>query len=322
MLSLLPKIGDRNFIVAFVVPSLLLAIISNLFFGWSFAAQLLQDVTDKSIIPVVYFVAGIWLFAILLSACNFWMYRILEGYLPPFRWLHWRRHKYLNKVERIRSERDQLFFKLRTPDADQQNRAKDLIRYSQLTRQAASLPPRPQDILPTSFGNGMKCIETYAIEVYGADTVALWPHLLPVVSDAYANALAEARSQIDFFVNCTFVGLVIFGISLAKILNEAILLKHAPLFHFLWLAGSVGLARLSYKAAVASIPQWGSLVNAGFDCYLPALAKQLGFELPKTVELRKHFWRDFSEQAAFRVRPDGSAIFQVEKWVEQSDSNN
>jgi hypothetical protein len=303
--------------LAFVVPSLLFAIILNsFFFGWSYSVNLLQDVNDKSVAAIVYYIAAIWLVAIILSAFNFWIYRVFEGYLPPVSWLRFRQAKYQALAAQTKTDLQQLFEKLKANQpADQKTRAADLANYNFLYRKSLKFPPRKKDIQPTSFGNAIKCIETYAVEVYGADTVVLWPHLLPVTSDAYAAALADARGQIDFFINCTFFSMMISAISFVAFVHKAAVLPHFPTREFLWFGVSASCGWFTYKAAVAAIPQWGDLVKAGFDCYLPELAKRLGFDLPKTDARRKKFWRDFSEQAKFRVRPDGCAIFKAEEWL-------
>jgi hypothetical protein len=51
-----------------------------------------------------------------------------------------------------------------------------------------------------------------------------------------------------------------------------------------------------------------------FDCYLPALAGQLGFELPMTEAKRLNFWTTLSQQLIYGREPDGWAPFRIEKW--------
>jgi hypothetical protein len=40
-------------------------------------------------------------------------------------------------------------------------------------------------------------------------------------------------------------------------------------------------------------------VKAAFDCYLPDLAKKMGFELPENGDGRKAFWVAVSKQAIY-----------------------
>ena len=49
-------------------------------------------------------------------------------------------------------------------------------------------------------------------------------------------------------------------------------------------------------------------------CYLPALATQLGFELPQTEVGRRCFWTTFSQQLLYRRNRKGELLFDPEKW--------
>jgi len=51
---------------------------------------------------------------------------------------------------------------------------------------------------------------------------------------------------------------------------------------------------LAYQLAASAIYGWGASVSAAFDCYLPALAKQLGYDLPSSDADRRKIWTDVS----------------------------
>jgi hypothetical protein len=51
------------------------------------------------------------------------------------------------------------------------------------------------------------------------------------------------------------------------------------------------------------------LVRAAFDCYLPALAKQLGYELPKTAVERRQFWIEVSQRVTYHQ------VLKPERWL-------
>jgi hypothetical protein len=62
---------------------------------------------------------------------------------------------------------------------------------------------------------------------------------------------------------------------------------------------------------------------SAFDCYLPTLARQLGFEPPTTDADRREFWTTFSQQLIYRREPDGETPFRIEKWKQaQSTTAN
>jgi hypothetical protein len=90
-----------------------------------------------------------------------------------------------------------------------------------------------------------------------------------------------------------------------------------------WTAGGALASYLFYRRAVAIVPTWGDLVMSTFDCYLPALAQQLGFELPTTEVARRKFWTTFSQQVTYRRNSDGKLIFRIEDWKQaQSTTAN
>jgi hypothetical protein len=56
---------------------------------------------------------------------------------------------------------------------------------------------------------------------------------------------------------------------------------------------------------------------SAFDCYLPTLAGQFGFELPTTEAQRRTFWTTFSQQLIYRREPDGRLPFRLEDWKQK-----
>jgi len=49
-------------------------------------------------------------------------------------------------------------------------------------------------------------------------------------------------------------------------------------------------------------------VKAAFDCYLPALIKQLGYAPPETLEARLAAWREVNAIFVYATPPDGDFI--------------
>jgi hypothetical protein len=58
----------------------------------------------------------------------------------------------------------------------------------------------------------------------------------------------------------------------------------------------------AYRGAIATAMAWGEYVKAAFDLYLPALAGQLGYQLPGTARKRAQFWNDVSSMFLYRER--------------------
>jgi len=154
-------------------------------------------------------------------------------------------------------------------------------------------------VLPTEFGNVVRACEAYSLQVYGVDCIPAWLRLSAVVPQSFQDTINSARAEVDFFVN-----LCLLSIALA-VLSAACLLI-SPLFVHLELdaavvrravavvAGSVaGFA--AYRFAIMRAHAWGAVVRSAFDLYLPDLAKQLGYELPRTKKARREFWSDIND---------------------------
>ena len=82
----------------------------------------------------------------------------------------------------------------------------------------------------------------------------------------------------------------------------------------MWIVGALLAAWLFYAWALTRVPAWGEMVMTTFDCYLPGLAKQLGFELPPSSETRIAFWTAFSQMLVYRRDPEGTLAFRPEEW--------
>jgi hypothetical protein len=85
-------------------------------------------------------------------------------------------------------------------------------------------------------------------------------------------------------------------------------------FGLLWTLAGFSAAYLFYLWAVTRVPAWGELVMSAFDCYLPALAGQFGFELPATELEQRSFWISLSRQLIYRREPNGQLPFHLEAW--------
>jgi hypothetical protein len=85
-------------------------------------------------------------------------------------------------------------------------------------------------------------------------------------------------------INCCVFSLIISMISVVRLLYSIYLegARASVGIYLVWFVLGIVFSYSFYILAVSSIPQWGDLVKSAFDCYLPALAERLGFELPKT----------------------------------------
>lgn len=273
------------------------------------------------------------------------IYRVFEGYLPPLSWRTRAKRRYWCRIKEqqlraceLRSRAEQAGL---TPD--------EQARYDKVRLWLSSMPAAENYVLPTRFGNAIKAFETFPEDVYGVDAVTVWLRLLPVVSKEYADAVEQARTDVDFHIGCCTLALLLallaLGVALLQTPFDVIATEAAYAWHLTWqtpvsaaanrgllaiwlpllalvplgkllglVAASVA-ARLFYGFAVAAVPTWGELVIAGFDCYLPKLAEQLGFTLPKNDARRREFWSQFSAMATYQPLCGEPPFFKVEDWL-------
>lgn len=323
MLSTLPKLADRTFVLGFFLPTLLFAIASLVLFSHvGNIGNWLQGLTAKDLTSGAYLLLAVWVGALLLLILNHWWYRVLEGYTLPEciqSCLLPRKQERLRKLlAEIRQLHDRYQF-------ERERFPSELLdRYMKLQEERTTwLPPNESDVLATDFGNAIRAFESYPREVYGADSVALWMHLSMVMPKEVSEGIDQSRTHVDFLINCMFFSLLFAALAVGRCLYTAPWLHVLEFGYFLekiqyswlsWTAIGLVLAWAFYRWAVYQVPDWGAAVDAAFDCYLPKLAQQLGYELPLTADEQQEFWTTFSQQNIYRRDPDGDPLFDVQRW--------
>ena len=330
MLSSLPKLADRDFILGQLLPTLLFAVAALLLFRDQMPVEAwINILTGKDLGTTALLLLGVWVIAVTTLMLNLWIYRFLEGYTFP-RWLadilkRRNRKRLQRSLRQIQTLYDQW--------AEQGNAFSqaNLERYQSLRCNLVQwMPPRESDILPTRFGNAIKAFEVYPRDVYGADGIMIWLRLATVMPKQFVEQIQVMRAQIDCLINCCFFSVVTALVAVIRaIYSGSWHYKNLQTFAgvydtisgiekawLVWTLGAAIAAYLFYRWAVACVPAWGELVMSAFDCYLPALAGQLGFELPKTEAMRREFWTTLSQQLIYRREPNGELPFRVENWTQ------
>jgi hypothetical protein len=238
---------------------------------------------------------------------NYLLYRLLEGYLPPFSWLIFGLRHHRRRFMRLKSRYDALMKQWES--AAESGKDFPIAKQSEATRLRRTLvtyyPSTKKEIMPTRFGNAIRSFEVYPRELYGVDSVPVWLRLASVIPRDYMALLDDARAQVDCFVNLTFLALLIALASLVDASYEAdwhalslngilVPFNSASLRHIACAAGSSALAVIMYYWATERVIAWGGLDRSAFDCYLPAVLKQLGFAILPTDAERRDFWSEFS----------------------------
>jgi hypothetical protein len=328
MLASFSKIADRNFVIGFFLPALLLVLAAAYTFpelAWLGDVRAVKS--DKALTDLIYLVLGVWLVAILLIALVYFEYRILEGYLPPLSWMTWLKRRNQQEFDGLTAEKARMYREW--GEQREQYPVSEQQRLDSIgVKLIASFPPSRHDIMPTRFGNAIRAFEFYPKVVYGADSISLWPRLVSVVSKDFQGAVSDARAPVDFFVN-TCVLALLFGLcALGKLVFLLVWAAHsaaADAVPSLAVAAAIAfvVAGVAYWWAILNVANWGDLVKSAFDCYLPALGKQLGYVLPDTHEERRTFWTAFSRLATYEIPlTPGKWKFVADKGGTQSSGKS
>jgi hypothetical protein len=332
MLSTLPKLADKNFILGFALPVFLLIFVGLLLVGdVSPFDDLLNAVAQgENWEKLVYLVLGVWTFSILMQMFNQTQLEILEGYRWPI-------SKVSKRAERCRFQKmDSRIKELRAQqeDAEKNKRFLPPKEVKELTDLWVAVrrefPVDEGKILPTRFGNAIRAFENYSATVYGTDSVALWPHLATVIPKDFQEMLEGARAKVNCLVNLSWFSALICLVATVRLLwnfGRAIDFKHCGFdtaaflvganAYFLFAAvGAAVVARLTYSLSIDQIYIWGNSVKAAFDCYLPALATKLGYKLRRETKNQRDFWTAVVQRAALYVP------LQVEDWPPADTNEN
>lgn len=317
----LNKLADKDFIIGFVLPVLVAVLaLSGLFHDKLPSTDTIAKFADqKSFASLTVVVLAVWTGAIILMTLNRPLYRLLEGYTGPLALECWRK-RMRERREDWRKKNNELFDAGAFDKLDPSTPKEDLARQEYALSQSKFLNTYPEAslVMPTRFGNVVRAFENYPNAVYGLDGIAGWPRLVGVLPSAYISIISDARAEVDFWVNCCGLAIAFGLLSLARIAVDVASagLKISALnlddfWFFVYAAFFLAASIVSYNFAVARAANWGSFVKAAFDLYLPALATQLGYELPRTQKGaggREQFWDELT--AMFLVR----APFASENW--------
>jgi|SRR5579862_3038890 len=287
-----PKLFDRNFIIGYFLPlAVFLAV------GSSFAAIIGVPFDTKEFVKANPFLSGfiIWLGAVLLLGVNRQVVRILEGYgrynpLRIWRFIEVRRFNSLNKsVETL----DQEF--LAAGSALEKDRIR-AHRRKLLALLAERFPDSAAFLLPTAFGNVLRAFEIYPREIYGFEAICGWSRILAIVPKDFRELIDSAKAQVDFWLNLWALSSIFFVGSFSAIIYLG------SWKHIVLIVGSLIVGWISSRCARSSAAQWGEMVKAAFDVFLPALRKQLGFEGSLSRADERKLWVGFSQVMTFRLR--------------------
>lgn len=325
MFSSLSKLADKSFILGFFLPALI-GISGVVFanrdvkpfkFWFEASVAATAKIDDLAVALVV-----VWLFAVLLLAFNHLAFRLLEGYVWPWRtalakWPELKRrqrqisrrdkyetrwHNATSELEKAREAgtQEKLLLSL---ERKEERWESAYYRAAELNRNA--FPDRGL-VLATRFGNAIRSFEAYSTSMYEVDSIYVWSRLLAVVPKDYQTLMADARALVDFFVGLVVTLYVIATVAVFRAIYSWAFCPNDPLLgrHIWTVVVALVVGSLCYRGAVSAAIKWGETVKGAFDVYLPKLAQALGFALPDSPDLQRKFWSEWSTQFRFQTAAD------------------
>ncbi len=307
MLGEVPKLFDRNFFVGYFLPVVLFGAASlGLIRAFGLSSLLAFLGTDALANTAIILLLS-WLIAILLLAVNRSLYMLLEGYgrFNPARLFMWREKE---RYRRLLHEKDELE---KTYHREANNSAKQdriLSRRGALRRQLAEqFPDNEVFLLPTRFGNTMRAFEVYSRFIYGLEAIEGWNRLLAVVPKDYRELVNDAKAQTDFWLNLWALSLLSIVEYVGLALYDSLRILWFPLAAFL-------VALLASRWARIAAVEWGDVVKATFDAFLPDLRRKLGFPSTATRDKEKELWYLFSNVI---IRRADDALLRLNNEIDE-----
>lgn len=298
MFGELPKIFDRNFIIAFFLPATVflgasLGLLADFGLFPSLFSFLRTDILQGATVLGV----TAWLGGVLLLVLNYSIYRFLEGYgaYNPIR--------YLKRFEERRYQRIEQAIKKLEEEGREGARSGEESQYlNELEEQEDILYikkvenfPKRARLLPTAFGNALRAFEDYPDLIYGVDSIVVWVRLLGVIPEDYRGLIDTAKAQTDFWVNLWLLGYL-------AVAEYICVLVYARQIKMLWFPLLVvGLALAASSRAKDAAVQWGDYVKASFDLFLPDLREKLQLPTPANISEERALWTNFSQVVIYHA---------------------
>lgn len=295
MFSELPKLFDRDFVIGYFLP-VAMFLAASIGVSHVFGVQVLPLLQKDLVIGTTVIGLISWLGGVLLLVANWNIVRIMEGYgthnpLRLLQGLEDRRFRQLkDSISRLDKEKTEAG-KGEVPLKLRQRRV-DLYQIA-----AERFPHDEIWLLPTAFGNIVRAFETYSSVMYGFEATVGWDRLIAVIPKDYNDVINTAKARVDFWVNWGLLSLLLtFEYLFVMVYMSKSLMLWIPLL-------SILSALIAASRANASAIEWGGIVKAAFDVFLPDLRKKLELPFASTVEQERQMWTQFSQAITYRL-PD------------------
>jgi hypothetical protein len=330
MLSELPKLLGRNFIISFVLPVTIAYLFVTTILGEAKVIPVTnwEDVSKfEKALPSV---ATIALVSVVFLAVNGLLVWLLQGYpiddlfeqlkdLPrvgPALFAVYERQKlrkFRTVARPILEEMDRLDLARETdPDAAPQlpnvgSVGPDIARY---------YPDQERYVLPTRLGNAIRAFQVYPRVVYGLEAVQAWERMSLILPQATLERVQDKRMLLDLYANVVALSAAI------AILVVCMVFFHHPRISWWWIVGPAVTFVFSWWYMPRSAIDWGYAVKGVFDLHRASLAKELGLELPRSPRDERSMWRAVSRMMTYRRESafDLLAPYRVKASTDQKPS--
>ncbi len=169
--------------------------------------------------------------------------------------------------------------------------------------------PETHKVLPTRLGNMIRSFEDYPWRQYHMASVTLWSRIIGVAPKEYVAMADDAKTSLDFFLNCSFLSavFVVWLLTTGFIFHVPFVSTRAFWLWLVELAFFTFLLIWCYQAAIVSAAAWGEQVKGVFDLYRFDLLRSLGYkDVPATREEERQLWESISTQMLLGDAEEGN----------------
>jgi hypothetical protein len=298
--SKLPNLFDRDFAIGFFLPvSIFIWASIWLFDQYGFTIGLTSQITNNqtnTLISTTLIGLLSWIIGILLLTINKDIVRCMEGYgeLNPFRKIAFIERRKFLKYKRNLNKLNNEYLKYQSENqpfpVHKRRQRNELLRIL-----AIRFPDESQYLLPTSFGNIIRSFEVYSRLMYGLDSIPGWERLLGVIPESYRKFIDSAKSQVDFWVNICFLGIIYIIECLSLFCFHGINRGFWFFSLLIPIFPTILLIFFSFYRAGKAAVEWGNFIKSAFDLYIPDLYKKLNFYPTNSLDKRRKEWNSFSQ---------------------------
>lgn len=308
--------GGWPFLVGWVFPSVLSVAIFGAFIEANSPKQsvvfLLQLSAAGQAVAVILVAFGL---ALLLSAVQTQLYRLLEGYYFPTRLQVVRQNHYRQQRDSLKKKCDAVAKNFKTATEDSPGSAGQALRLGLLLERLRRYPDDSCQIAPTRLGNAIRAFETYGWHHFRMDSQALWYELTSAAPERTRTDVERARAGVDFFIAMVYLSAL--GGAVSIIVG---FLRNEPALGLIAVGvTALCLIPLWYELAVRSTDNWHQAMQALVNLGRKPLADSLNLALPSTIEAEREMWRSvgwlikgqYNGQISKRLQPFSSAAVAV-----------